>query len=406
MARLIHLDETAVIYEYSDLVPMVTMELVFKNSGALSAPSGVAYLCAKLFGEGTCSEGSAVFANSLENRAISISSHVGAETFVVSVSAMQSEFEFALDRLIALLREPNYSKEAFEKIYQRQRGELTQKRSNYDYVASSNLKELLFGDTPAAYPNGGTLESLESIKLDNLKSHISSHIGKENLVVVIGGLIEEQKVLEYTSKILAVLPTIKPVPIDYIPVVADSETTIENTEHVDQAYIYFGSPYLLEYGSDKTHIGKVAAFILGSSGFGSRLMEEIRVERGLAYSAYASLRLGKSTGYLSGYLQTKIDNSEEAIAAVKELFVEFIANGATQKELDSAKQFLLGSEPLMYETLNQRLSISFDEYYSDKELGYKKRELELIEKLELKELNSFIQNHDELSKLSFSIVTK
>jgi len=108
MARLIHLDETAVIYEYSDLVPMVTMELVFKNSGALSAPSGVAYLCAKLFGEGTCSEGSAVFANSLENRAISISSHVGAETFVVSVSAMQSEFEFALDRLIALLREDKY----------------------------------------------------------------------------------------------------------------------------------------------------------------------------------------------------------------------------------------------------------------------------------------------------------
>jgi len=406
MAKLLQFNDVAIVYEYSDLVPLVTMELVFENSGALSAGAGVAHLCAKLLGEGTQSEGSLVFAESLESRAVSISAHVGAETFVVSVSAMQSEFGFALERLIDLLKEPNYTKEAFEKVYQQQRGELTQRASNYDYVASCNLKELLFANTPAAYPNGGTLESLELIGLEDLKSHISSHLGVGNLVVVIGGLVDEKQAQEYTKKILDVLPSVKSENLKHIPTAIEPKTQIQNREHIDQAYIYFGSPYLLEYGSDEDYIGKVAAFILGSSGFGSRLMEEIRVERGLAYSAYASLRLNKTTGYLLGYLQTKIDNADEATNAVKELFGEFVKNGATQKELDSAKKFLLGSEPLRYETLNQRLSISFDEYYSGRELGYKKQELELIERLELKDLNSFIGSHEELARLSFAIVTK
>jgi len=50
-----------------------------------------------------------------------------------------------------------------------------------------------------------------------------------------------------------------------------------------QAYIYFGSPLNIECNSSKRYLAKVASFILGSGGFGSRIMEEIRVKRGLAY---------------------------------------------------------------------------------------------------------------------------
>jgi len=150
---------------------------------------------------------------------------------------------------------------------------------------------------------------------------------------------------------------------------------------------------------------KVAAFILGSSGFGSRLMEEIRVKRGLAYSAYGRIVLNRSSSYFSGYLQTKLESQEEAKKVVLEVCEEFVKKGVTQKELDDAKMFLLGSEPLRNETLSQRLSRAFNEYYKGLGLGFSKKQLELIEELKLKDLNEFIAKHPELLKLSFAIVT-
>jgi len=60
---------------------------------------------------------------------------------------------------------------------------------------------------------------------------------------------------------------------------------------------------------------------------------------------------------------------------------------------------------LRVETLSQRLSRTFQEYYRGYEIGHSKYELELIKTLTLEELNSFIKKHTEINKLSFAIVT-
>jgi predicted Zn-dependent peptidase len=64
----------------------------------------------------------------------------------------------------------------------------------------------------------------------------------------------------------------------------------------EQSYIYFASPLNINFDSKDIYKAKVASFILGSSGFGSRLMEEIRVKNGLAYSVYAYFTHKKSHG--------------------------------------------------------------------------------------------------------------
>ncbi|WP_456451553.1 M16 family metallopeptidase, partial [Hydrogenimonas sp.] len=127
--------------------------------------------------------------------------------------------------------------------------------------------------------------------------------------------------------------------------------------------------------------------------------------RGLAYSAYGRIVLNKSSSYFSGYLQTKLESQEEALKVVKEVIDRFVREGATQQELDDAKMFLLGSEPLRNETLSQRLGRAFNEYYKGLGLGYSKKQLELIERLTLEELNAFIKAHPEIAKLTVAIVT-
>ena len=160
----------------------------------------------------------------------------------------------------------------------------------------------------------------------------------------------------------------------------------------------------MKSGDENAYKAKVASFILGESGFGSRLMEEIRVKRGLAYSSYSRTSIGKFHSSFTGHLQTKNENLEEAKKIVKEEIKRFVDSGVKPEELAQAKRFLLGSEPLRNETLSQRLSRAFFEYYGGFELGHSKKQLEKIEKLSLEELNSFIKSHDEITNLSFSVV--
>lgn len=84
----------------------------------------------------------------------------------------------------------------------------------------------------------------------------------------------------------------------------------------------------------------------------------------------------------------------------------FVRAGVTQSELDQARKFLLGSEPLRVETLSQRLGRTFSEYYSGKPLGSSVQELEQIRTLTLDEVNDFIKRHGEIRDLSYAIVTK
>ena len=174
----------------------------------------------------------------------------------------------------------------------------------------------------------------------------------------------------------------------------------------EQAYVYFGSPYNIKVDDEDYYKSRVATFILGTGGFGSRLMEEIRVKRGLAYSAYARVSVTKSSSHMTGYLQTKLESMEEAKKTDKEEIAKSVKKGVTQEELEQTKKFLLGSEPLRVETMNQRLSRTFMEYYKGQELGHSQKELKKIQKLKLKDLNEFIKTHTEILDLSFAIVTK
>lgn len=408
MAKIIKINcntDIPVIFEQDNRLPLVSLQLVFRDSGSLAdGKDGLAKLSGKLLSEGTKALGSIAFSTMLESRAVSLNASTGGETFVVSLSALKSEWSFALARLNELLRDPNYTQEAFTKIQTQSIGSLVQKQSDFDYLASNGLKSLLFEGTAREHPFDGTVASLQDITLEDIRNYITAHIGRENLIVVIGGDLDEGEV---TSAVLGICESLGAVSV---PEILRVNTRKEPKEisinaKTEQAYLYFGAPYHIAYDSDEVYLGKVASFVLGSSGFGSRLMEEIRVNRGLAYSAYANLTTNKTSSYLSGHLQTKLESAEEAKRVVRELLSEFVLSGITEDELQSAKQFLQGSEPLRTETLQQRIGRAFNEYYSGKELGYSSKELKLIDKIKLDEMNSFIKRHTEIAELSFFSVT-
>jgi predicted Zn-dependent peptidase len=395
-----------IIFEKDRNLPIASMQLIFKNSGSLAdKKNGLAKLSAKLLNEGTKSDGAVEFSKKLEDRAIDLSVNSGDETFVIELNSLRSEFDYGVKLLEKLLNDPNYTRDTMSKIKTQTLGELKRKESDFDYISYLKLKGLLFPNTPLAKPSLGTVESVNKITLNDIKEFIDTHLGVENAILVIGGDMNISEAKTIAKNILNRLPHVESRDIPRYKAKDDQKVEITKVD-TKQAYIYFGSPLNIECNSSKRYLAKVASFILGSGGFGSRIMEEIRVKRGLAYSAYGRFAINRTSSYFWGYLQTKVASQDEAVNSIKETIDEFVKKGATTEELESAKQFLLGSEPLRNETLSQRLHIAFMEYYHNRPFGANKKDLELIDKMSLNELNSFIFSIKEIEKLSFSIVTK
>ena len=381
------------VYELDESLGLVSLRLVFKNAGKIACKiPGTAYLLARILEEGA--KGDADFCKKLEIKGIELLTQTGTESFSISLLCLKEHFAYALNMLNKLLSAPKFEPECFELVKTKTLGYISASKSNLDHQAKLMLNKLIFENHPFSFSKHGDEESLAKIELSDVVSFFKENLILENLFIVLGGnaKVEELK-LDFANR-----GEQKHFGNAYI----QSDLYKELKMPSEQAYIYFAAPFYV--ADDKHYKAKVATFILGSSGFGSRLMEEIRVKRGLAYSAYAKNTFSLYKSGVFGYLQTKNENKDEAIKLVKKIFFFFTSQGIKKAELESAKNFLLGSEALAKETLFKRLDIAQHEHYMGYKLGHTDRDLESIKALSLKELNAFIATHTEICSLSFAVI--
>lgn len=394
-----------VIYEKSTMIPTGVIQLVFSGSGSVYNSNGLSYLSSLLLNEGTKELGNTEFARLLEEKAISLHTSISREFLEFNLSFLKEQEDSAIELLAMLFESPNLTEDTLSKIKEQATSLLLAKEDDYDYLANLGLFQMIFKNTPLQFPSSGNPASIQAITLEQIKQYIHSSLVLNRLNIIIGGDLEIDATLSKLDSFLSKLSIGEKTHFQSYEANDDAQSKTQY-KPTEQAYIYFGAPFKLENYQEDAHKAKVMSFILGASGFGSRMMDEIRVKNGLAYSAYMRINLSKLTNYASGYLQTKISNQNQSIDLVKQVIENFINHGVTQEELDSAKKFLLGSEPLYNETLSQRLSMAFSNYYLGLDLNYQQEELNKIRNLTLQELNAFIQSHREILKLSFSIVTK
>ncbi|MCZ6134252.1 M16 family metallopeptidase [Campylobacter ureolyticus] len=388
------------LYEFDNSMPVVNFKLIFKASGSVANGKfpGLANLVAKMLNEGTSKLGVSEFANLLELKAVNLSIFSGFETFGFEINTLKENFDYGLNLLISLLKDPNFTQKTLDKIKTLIKGEIASNNTDFDYLSRTELNRLLYENTSLEYPQIGTLESIDKIGLNEVKEFFDA-LFLENLFIVLAGDIKENINL---NELLNCFKNGNKNNLAFIKT-SDEKKLSFVKKQVEQAYIYFGAPYNVK--KDEIFKANVAIFIFGSSGFGSRLMEEIRVKRGLAYSIYARADFGLSSSKIWGYMQTKNESKDDAINVIKSEFLKFVKDGVSQDELNSAKNFLLGSVVLQKETMFGRININQKEFYMGEEFGEFERTLEKIKALNLDDLNKFIKAHDEILNLSFSVVS-
>ncbi|WQR98442.1 insulinase family protein [Helicobacter pylori] len=394
-----------VIYEENHLLPMGFIHLAFRGGGSLSDKNqlGLAKLFAQVLNEGTKELGAVGFAQLLEQKAISLNVDTSTEDLQITLEFLKEYEDEAIMCLKELLKSPNFTQNALEKVKTQMLAALLQKESDFDYLAKLTLKQELFANTPLANASLGTKESLQKIKLEDLKQQFAKVFELNKLVVVLGGDLKIDQTLKRLDNALNFLPQGKAYEEPYF------ETSDKKSEKIlykdtEQAFVYFGAPFKIKDLKQDLAKSKVMMFVLGG-GFGSRLMEKIRVQEGLAYSVYIRSNFSKVAHFASGYLQTKLSTQAKSVALVKKIVKEFIEKGMTQQELDDAKKFLLGSEPLRNETISSRLNTTYNYFYLGLPLNFNQTLLNQIQKMSLKEINDFIKAHTEINDLTFAIVS-
>jgi zinc protease len=115
-----------------------------------------------------------------------------------------------------------------------------------------------------------------------------------------------------------------------------------------QAHVLIGQPGYKRSDPDYFAL-LVGNYILGGGGFVSRLSQEVREKRGLTYSVYSHFSPGLHAGAFTVGLQTRPDQTAQAVQVSRDVLARFVAEGPTAAELKAAKDYLIGGFPLLIE---------------------------------------------------------
>lgn len=341
-----------VLYVHAPELPMVDLQVTFAAGSARDGDKpGLAALTNGLLEAGAGERGEEAIADDLAASGAELSTSAERDRASVHLRSLADpeRLDPALAILADVLARPTFPEEAFERERRRALVGLRQAKQDPGEVADRAFHRALYGDHPYAHPTSGTEESVEGLARTDVATFHDRYYVAANADVAIVGDVDRERAAELAEAAVAELPDGEAAPP--LPEVADLEEAEQVAKDFPsaQTHLLIGQPGMRRGDPDYWPL-LVGNHILGGSGFGSRIMEAVREERGLAYSAYSHFRpLGRRGPFIIG-LQTANANAEEAEELARELLADFVEEGPSEDELEAAKANLVGSFPLRINT--------------------------------------------------------
>lgn len=240
-----------------------------------------------------------------------------------------------------------------EEIIKTRREMRAQLRSVWDDDAMLGrrwLRKIVFANTRFAHGALGRRDTLPGLTPDDVRAHYRRMYARENLVISASGAVTAEQLADLTAPIRAGLPSGAPIEWDQpapAPLPDRAAYLVEKTGR-NQAQIFIGQPTGPAHHPDTLAL-HVATTAFGGT-FTSRLMQEVRVKRGLSYGAHARLTAERITGT---YLLTAAPDMRDAAQTVELLLTEyarFVEDGLSDAEIDFARTHLLNAFAFAVET--------------------------------------------------------
>ena len=332
-------------------VPMLALDFAFAG-GANADPAnktGVANLVSHLLDEGAGDLDARSFQELMEEKAIQIGFTAGRDHFRGSLRSLSANVDDAVKLLNLALTAPRFDPEPVERIRDQSLAQLVRGTTNPNQIANRRWWAEAFPNHPYGRPSDGTPESLAAMTADDFRAYVRNVFARDTLTVGIVGDIDAAAAGRLIDRVFGGLPakaTLAPVPD--MAMQGLGERIVVNLD-VPQTVISFGGPGLARNDPD-FFAAYVVNHIYGAGSMSSRLYEEVREKRGLAYGISTRLVWMERANIVSGGTATRSDKAGETLALIDEETRRMAIEGPTEAELDKAKAYLKGSYALGFDT--------------------------------------------------------
>jgi len=316
------------------------------RGGAASDPKdklGLSSFAMGLLDEGAGPYDSGQFQGKLEDLSAGISFDASADYLEGSLKTLSPNRDEVFQLLRLALTDPHFDPPAVERI----RAELDQLIDNQDQnpeaLASLAWFRAQFPDHPYARSRYGTKGSVAAITIGDLKEFAKTRLGRDRLQIAVVGDITPADLEMLLDRTFGGLPDVAAIPENppfRVPVDAGKVVLVKKP--IPQSIIRFGEQGIGIHDKD-IYAAMVLNYILGGSPFTSRLGEEVREKRGLAYTIGTSTAHFDHTDLLMGYVGTQNAKAAETIKIIRAEWARLRDGAPTAKEVDDAKTYLIGS---------------------------------------------------------------
>jgi zinc protease len=387
--------------------PLIAMRFAFRGGSAQDplGRDGLAYFVSGMMDEGAGDLDSVAFQEQLQTLATRIDFDAGRDVMLGTVQTLTASKDAAFDLLRLALTAPRFDVDAIERVRAQILAGLNFDQNDPETVASLAWDRLAFGEHPYGRPIKGTTSAIAAITPADLKDYVKRVYGRDKLLISVVGDIDAATLGDLLDHVFGGLPdksSLAPV-AEATPPLGPTREVIEMD--VPQSVAQFG--HRGPQRKDADFIGAyVLNYILGGGGFSSRLMEEVREKRGLAYSVYSNLYPYEHGAVFVGNVATKNEEVGQSLHVIEGELRRLAEQGPTADELDAAKSYLTGAYALRFESsssiANQLLWIQIE----DLGIDYVDKRNAGIEAVSLDDISRVAKRLIEADRLITTIVGK
>ena len=337
-----------VMFVHAKELPMLDVRVVFDAGSARDGNMpGLASMTNAMLDQGAGKWSTDQIAERLDSIGASIGTSALRDMAIVSLRSLTNEpiLKKSLDTLVAVLQQPRFPVDDLERERKQVLIALQNKLQSPDDIADELFYQTLYGKHPYASPSIGTTEVIRQLARDDLEQFYKQYYVASNAIIALVGDVNEKQARAITEQLSSGLAKGKPAA--RVPAVVELKEakTVKHQHPSTQTHIMVGQPGMVR-GDEDYFALYVGNHILGGSGFSSRIVEEIREQRGLAYSSYSYFLPMRDKGPFLMGLQTNNKKAAEALSVLHETLDKFIQQGPTADELEHAQMNITGGFPL------------------------------------------------------------
>lgn len=331
-------------------IPIVSFQVAWPG-GSVSDPEGLEGLSSAMtyqMNEGAGDLPALEFQKAMESLNMSFGCSNDRDWTSCSSSMLRENADEAMALVALAMSEPRFDEGPFERFRRESEVGLAQRETNPRFIAGQAMEDALYPDHP--YAREMTPESLAAITREAAMAHKNTIMVKDGMLVTAVGAITPEALAPLIDAALAGLPETSDLAGPGALILKDpvAEPILRDLPQ-PQSLISFSAPGLQRDDPD-FFPAYVLNYTFGGGGFESRLMEELRVERGLTYGIGTWLSYGGELALWSGRSQTKNESAGEFLTVLKGLMTEIAETGITEQELADAKSYLTGAYPLSFDS--------------------------------------------------------